>query len=178
MKILYIEDEIAHVELIKRTLGDNFQDEFVLYHRESLREALEFLETESDIDLVLTDLHLRDGSGLDLLKRIKEHRSSPAVVLVTGQGDQEIAVAALKAGAADYLLKQSDYLHRLPVVISNAVAQNRLLREQAALQRAEIRYQSLVEQTPAVVFSGCGRRCRNHTLHQPTRRGINGTRAR
>ena len=152
MKILYIDDEIAHVEMIKRTLGDNFQDEFVLYHRESLREALEFLETESDIDLVLTDFRLRDGSGLHLLKRIKEHRSSPAVVLVTGQGDQEIAVAALKAGAADYLLKQSDYLHRLPVVISNAVAQNRLLREQAALQRAEIRYQSLVEQTPAVVF--------------------------
>ena len=152
MKILYVEDEIAHVELTQRTLGDNFQDEFVLYHRESLRGALELLETEPDIDLVLTDLRLPDGSGLDLLVKIKERRSSPAVVLVTGQGDQEMAVAALKAGAADYLVKQSDYLHRLPVVISNAVAQNRLLREQAALQRAEIRYQSLVEQTPAVVF--------------------------
>jgi PAS domain S-box-containing protein len=152
MKILYVEDEIAHVELTQRTLGDNFQDEFVLYHRESLQGALELLETEPDIDLVLTDLRLPDGSGLDLLVKIKERRSSPAVVLVTGQGDQEMAVAALKAGAADYLVKQSDYLHRLPVVISNAIAQNRLLREQAALQRAEIRYQSLVEQTPAVVF--------------------------
>lgn len=74
------------------------------------------------------------------------------MVLVTGQGDQEIAVAALKAGAADYLVKQSDYLHRLPVVISNAVAQNRYLREQAALQEAEIKYQALVEQITAVVF--------------------------
>jgi DNA-binding NtrC family response regulator len=152
MKILYVEDEIAHVELTQRTLDDNFQDEFVLYHRESIREALELLETEPEIDLVLTDLRLPDGSGLDLLKKIKERWSSPAVVLVTAQGDEQIAVAALKAGAADYLVKQSDYLHRLPVVISNAVAQNRLLREQAALQRAEIRYQSLVEQTPAVVF--------------------------
>src|SRR5688500_11834678 len=112
MKILYVEDEIAHVELTQRTLGDNFQEEFVLYHRESMREALKLLEAEPDIDLVLTDLRLPDGSGLDLLKRIKERRPSPAVVLVTGQGDQEIAVAALKAGAADYLVKQSDYLHR------------------------------------------------------------------
>lgn len=152
MKILYVEDEIAHVELAHRTLVDNFPENFVLYHRESLRSALEFLETELDIDLVLTDLRLPDGSGLDLLKKIKERRVSPAVVLITGQGDQENAVAALKAGAADYLVKQSDYLHRLPVVLSNAVAQNRLLREQAALYQAEIRYQSLVERTPAVVF--------------------------
>src|SRR5687767_11644199 len=152
MKILYVEDEIAHVELAQRTLADTFHDNFVLFHRESVRGALEFLAAEPDIDLVLTDLRLPDGSGLDLLQKIKERQSSPAVVLITGQGDQENAVAALKAGAADYLVKQSDYLHRLPVVISNAVAQNRLLREQAALRQAEIRYQSLVEQTPAVVF--------------------------
>src|SRR5688572_5211271 len=152
MKIVYVEDEIAHVELTQRTLDSNSRDKFVLYHRASLREALELLETEPDIDLVLTDLRLPDGSGLDLLKKIRERQSPPAVVLVTAQGDEQIAVAALKAGAADYLVKQSDYLHRLPIVLSNAVAQNRLLREQAALRQAEIRYQSLVEQTPAVVF--------------------------
>ena len=122
MKILYVEDEIAHVELTQRTLEDYFRDKFVLYHRESLREALELLETEPDIDLVLTDLRLPDGSGLDLLKNIRERQSPPAVVLVTAQGDEQIAVAALKAGAADYLVKQSDYLHRLPVVLSNAVS--------------------------------------------------------
>jgi len=152
MKILYVEDEIAHVELTQRTLEDNLQDSFVLFHAESLRDALKMLDTEPDIDLVLTDLRLPDGSGLDLLKKVKEFPSPPAVVLVTGQGDQEVAVTALKAGAADYLVKQSDYLHRLPVVISNAVAQNRLAREQAALLEAEVKYQSLVEQIPAVVF--------------------------
>lgn len=152
MKILYVEDEIAHLELARRSLDDNFREDFVLFHRESIQQALELLDAEPDIDIVLTDLRLPDGSGLDLLKQIRERTAAPAVVLVTGQGDQEVAVAALKAGAADYLVKQSDYLHRLPIVISNAVAQNRLLRERAAHQQAEIRYQSLVEQTPAVVF--------------------------
>ena len=152
MKILYVEDEIAHVELTQRTLEDSFQGDFVLFHRESLQGALELIQSEVDIDIVLADLRLPDGSGLDLLYKIQELKSPPAVVLVTGQGDQEVAVKALKAGAADYLVKQSDYLHRLPVVISNAIAQNRLVREQAAKREAENKYQSLIEQTPAVVF--------------------------
>jgi len=89
---------------------------------------------------------------LDLLAKINLRTSPPPVVMVTGQGDQVNAVAALKAGAADYLVKQTDYLNRLPVVITNVIAQSRLVHEQAALRTVEARYQSLVEQTPAVVF--------------------------
>lgn len=152
MKILYVEDEIAHVVLAQRTLEDNLQQEFVLIHAETIQDALKCLDADPEIDLVLSDLRLPDGSGLDLLSKVRARGSTPAVVLVTGQGDQEVAVAALKSGAADYLVKQSDYLHRLPVVISNAIAQNRLLREQEALRQAEVRYQTLVEQIPAAVF--------------------------
>jgi PAS domain S-box-containing protein len=152
MKILYVEDEIAHVLLTQRTLEENIQLEFTLAHVETIREALSMLDAESDFDLILSDLRLPDGTGLDLLKKVRERTAPPAVVLVTGQGEQEDAVAALKAGAADYLVKQSDYLHRLPIVITNAIAQNRYLREQGALREAEIRYRALVEQIPAVVF--------------------------
>src|SRR5215212_10528411 len=152
MKILYVEDEFAHVMLTERVLGENLNDGFKLLHAETIAQALSFLDTEPDIDLILSDLRLPDGTGLDLLQKVRARPSPPAVVLVTGQGDQEVAVAALKAGAADYLVKQSDYLHRLPVVISNAIAQNRLLREQEALRQAEVKYQSLIEQIAAVVF--------------------------
>jgi PAS domain S-box-containing protein len=152
MKILYVEDEIAHVVLTERVLEENLSHEFILIHAETISEALRILDNEPDIDLILSDLRLPDGTGLDLLKRVRERKSAPAVVLVTGQGDEEAAVAALKAGAADYLIKQSDYLHRLPVVISNAIAQNRYQREQEALYQAEVKYQSLVEQISAVVF--------------------------
>lgn len=152
MKILYVEDEIAHVILAQRTLEDNLQQEFSLIHAETMQNALQCLDKDPTIDLVLSDLRLPDGSGLDLLNKVRARGAGPAVVLVTGQGDQEVAVAALKAGAADYLVKQSDYLHRLPVVISNAVAQNRLVREQEALRQAEVKYQTLVEQLPAAVF--------------------------
>lgn len=152
MKILYVEDEIAHVVLTERVLEENLDHGFKLIHAETMEAALSLLHTEPDIDLVLSDLRLPDGTGLELLQKIRERPSSPPVVLVTGQGDQEVAVTALKSGAADYLVKQSDYLHRLPVVISNAIAQNRYLREREALYHAEVKYQSLVEQITAVVF--------------------------
>ena len=152
MKILYVEDEIAHVMLTERTLQENLHREFHLIHAETISSALSILDSQPDIDVILSDLRLPDGTGLDLLNKVRERKAPPAVVLVTGQGDQEIAVAALKAGAADYLVKQSDYLHRLPVVVSNAVAQNRYVREQEALRQAEVKYRSLVEQISAVVF--------------------------
>ena len=152
MKILYVEDEIAHVVLTRRTLEENTDRGFMLVHAETIKDALEILDREPDTDLILSDLRLPDGTGLELLNKVRERKAPPPVVLVTGQGDQEAAVAALKAGAADYLVKQSDYLHRLPVVISNAIAQNRLLREQAALREAEVKYQSLIEHVSAVVF--------------------------
>jgi PAS domain S-box-containing protein len=153
MKILYVEDEPAHVELTQRTLDDNLQGRFFLYQVDSLRSALKMLQRETDIDLVLTDLRLPDGSGLELLQRVKELQPAPAVVLVTGQGDEKMAVAALKAGASDYLVKEGDYLHRLPAALTNAVAQNRLAREQAALRAAEHRFRILVEQLPAAVYT-------------------------
>src|SRR5262245_61791546 len=128
MILLYVEDEPAHVILTQRTLEGNFKEEFTLLHAATISEALNVLDSNPAVDLILTDLRLPDGSGLDLLKLVNQRAVSISVVLVTGQGDEESAVAALKAGAADYLVKQSDYLLRLPVAINNAVARSRLLR--------------------------------------------------
>jgi PAS domain S-box-containing protein len=152
MKILYAEDDLAHVALTERALEEAFQRGFILLHAETISSAMALLEAHPDVDLILSDLRLPDGSGLDLLKQVKLRMPLAPVVLVTGQGDQENAVAALKGGATDYIVKQSDYLLRLPVAINNAIAQNRLTREQTALREAEVKYQTLVEQTPAVVF--------------------------
>src|SRR5574339_1186306 len=174
MKILYVEDEIAHVLLTERTLEENLHQEFRLIHAETISNALHILDVEPDIDLVLSDLRLPDGTGLDLLRYIRERNTPPAVVLVTGQGDQEVAVAALKAGAADYLVKQSDYLHRLPVVISNAVAQNRYVREQEALRQAQVKYQSLIEQISAVVFLDHANDTRSTFYVSPRIEGLTG----
>jgi CheY-like chemotaxis protein len=83
------------------------------------QEALARLEGEPNYDLVLTDLHLPDGDGLALLAHVRERGLPLAVVVVTGRGDEEAAVAALKAGADDYVVKGGDYLARASSILSS-----------------------------------------------------------
>jgi formate hydrogenlyase transcriptional activator len=121
MKILYVEDDPRDADLTKHTLArtaPQLQMETV----SSIGEALARLRrlNSDPIDLVLTDMHLRDGDGLDLLTEIRQRSLPLAVVIVTGVGDEETAVAALKAHADDYVVKRKGYLERLPVVLESA----------------------------------------------------------
>ncbi len=150
MKILYVEDEVAHIELVRRTLQAS-QVEFLLDSTGYINEALLKLN-EIEYDVVLCDFRLPDGTGLDLIKAVQEFTSPPAIVIITNQGDDEIAISAFKAGAVDYVVKKHDYLNRLPVVLTNAVAQIKIRQQQKALQESQDRYRSLVEKIPAVVF--------------------------
>jgi diguanylate cyclase (GGDEF)-like protein/PAS domain S-box-containing protein len=99
----------------------------------SVKEAKSALECQS-FDVILTDYRLRDGTGLDVLA----HGSDAAGILVTGWGDQTIAVQGMKAGAADYLVKDlaHDYLRLLPTTIDVAMKKRRRERESNMLSRA------------------------------------------
>jgi len=69
-------------------------------------------------DVILTDLVLPDGSGLDLLKVLQEESTKTQLVLVTGNATVESAVDALRMGVTDYLTKPID-LPRLKTVLAN-----------------------------------------------------------
>lgn len=80
-------------------------------------------------DLMLLDLQLSDMAGTELLARLaREHLSVPFVV-VTGQGDEKVAVEMMKQGALDYVMKDSGILDLLPAVIHRALAA--LVREKS-----------------------------------------------
>jgi formate hydrogenlyase transcriptional activator len=122
MRILYVEDDPRDADLTMRMLrkiAPHLQLEFV----STIRAALERLSQLSSqpLDLVLTDMHLRDGDGLSLLRHIRESSLPLAVVLVTGMGDEETAVEALKERADDYVVKRKDYLDRLPITLESAL---------------------------------------------------------
>ena len=122
MKILYVEDEPRDADITVRMLrktAPHIQLETV----STIREALARLNhiARDPLDLVLTDVHFLDGNGLALLQHIRESSLPLAVVLVTGMGDEETAVAALKARADDYVVKDKDYLERLPIILESAL---------------------------------------------------------
>lgn len=124
MRVLYIEDCASDADLTRRTLART-APEIELNVASSLAKGLECLSVPDAYDVLLTDLTLLDGSGLEALASVRERRLPLAVIILTGSGDQDSAVAALKASADDYLIKQDDYLARLPRMLRNALARFR-----------------------------------------------------
>src|SRR5215207_5001127 len=126
MRILYVEDDPRHADLTARRLrksAPHVRVETV----STIREALARLKriASDPLELVLTDMRLRDGDGLSLLQHVRKNSLPLAVVLITGTGDEETAVAALKARADDYVVKSRDYLNRLPLILESALSHYR-----------------------------------------------------
>lgn len=126
MKILYVEDNSRDADLARRHLrkaAPHFRLDTVSTFSEAIRK-LEGVDAEAP-DLVLTDVRLPDGDGLSLLTYIRDRGLPLAVVVITGVGDEERAVAALKAGADDYVVKRGDYLDFLSLTLESALRRSR-----------------------------------------------------
>lgn len=119
MRVLYIEDSASDADLALRTLRRTAPD-IELDVVNTLAEGFKRLAEPDCYDVLLADLSLPDGSGLDALAHVREQQLPIAVVMLTGSGDQDSAVAALKANADDYLIKRDDYLERLPRILRGA----------------------------------------------------------
>ena len=128
--ILIVEDEAKMRRLLELNLTD---DGFKTLSAADAETGLKLLASES-IDLVLTDLKLPAMSGLDLLEAAKQQNPALPVVVMTAFGTVETAVEAMKAGAADYVLKPFSLAEILMVVrkeldVSRLREENRSLRE-------------------------------------------------
>jgi DNA-binding NtrC family response regulator len=99
--VLVVEDD----EIMRLSLEDRLRLEGIPVRTAcSLAEARLILE-KGDVDLVITDIRLPDGSGADLFSEISHHHLGIPVILMTAFGDISDAVALVKAGAVDYLTK-------------------------------------------------------------------------
>ncbi len=104
VSILLVEDSPSDVALFREMLGEPNAVEFEMTHANMLSNALALLSKES-FGIILLDLSLPDGKGLDTV--IRTHAAVPNVpiVVMSGLGDEELAVRALQEGAQDYLVK-------------------------------------------------------------------------
>ena len=104
MKLLLVEDDPDDVLLVQDQLAEVEAAACAVIPADSLKQAMERLAAES-FDAVLLDLGLPDSEGLDGLARIRTETPQVPVVILTGLADQETALAAVRAGAQDYLVK-------------------------------------------------------------------------
>jgi carbon storage regulator CsrA len=121
LRILVVDDSPEDRESYRRMI-DSGGEEFVVTETETGEEALQLCQSEVP-DCILLDYRLPDLSGLDFLAELSGRSGQlPApVVMLTGHGDEAIAVQAMKSGACDYLVKRTVTADRLRGAVHNAV---------------------------------------------------------
>jgi PAS domain S-box-containing protein len=131
-RILYAEHNPADIDLTSRHFAEA-APHLALTAARSSGEALALVQHEP-FDLLLIDLRMPDMNALDLLRETRFRDLRVPVVVITGRGDELAAVAALKLGAYDYIVKRDNYLTQLPYAIDNAIVRFELARLNQELQ--------------------------------------------
>lgn len=119
IRILLVDDNLDHAQLAMRALRGE-----PTWRIDTARLGEEALEraAEDTFDLVLLDYRLPDMSGLDVLREIRK-TTQAAVILMTSQGSEEVAIQALREGAAAYVVKSHDFGRRLAYEVQEWVAE-------------------------------------------------------
>ncbi|MBW6511245.1 MAG: response regulator [Desulfuromonadaceae bacterium] len=140
LNLLLVEDSPTQLQAILESLS-NREQRFHITTASNLNEAKAFL-SQIRPDLAIIDLSLPDGKGTELLPGPHTERTFPCIIL-TGEGNEEQAVNALKLGALDYIVKSSTTLRKLPKIIDSALHQwQALLDLRKAQQELAIREES------------------------------------
>jgi signal transduction histidine kinase len=127
LRILIVDDSPEDRELYRRQLAGG-EDEIELVESTSGEEGLRRCAAEP-IDCVLLDYRLPDLDGLEFLSLLAgEVSPPPPVIVLTGQGNESVAVQAMKSGAQDYLLKGAITRESLQRAVQNAIEKAALLR--------------------------------------------------
>ena len=131
--ILVVDDERNIRTLCARVLaGDQIEVQGVGTGKEGLQMA-----DEVSPDLVLLDLRLPDMDGIDVLRALKARHAETAVIIITGFGQIQSAVEAMKAGATDYLEKPFEHLDKLKLAVARSLEEVRARREIQRLHRLQ-----------------------------------------
>ena len=140
IKVLLVEDDEDDYILIRDLLDEVPEQQFQLDWVATFTEAVTTIQNQHH-DVYLVDYRLGERDGLELLELIDSQEGSPVIIL-SGQGDRELDIAALRSGAADYLDKTYLRASLLEHYIRSSIERNRALK---ALQESEQRYRELFE---------------------------------
>ena len=152
-QILLVEDSAGDTRLIREMFHDEKPESFVLTQVSRIRDA-EIQLLKGTVDVVLLDMGLPDGHGLETLRRALAAAPSVPIIMLTGLDDEVLAAEAMKEGAQDYLIKGQIENRALPRALRHAIERHRMQAETDLLQtlRSKARVASVLECTSDCVL--------------------------
>jgi two-component system cell cycle sensor histidine kinase/response regulator CckA len=150
--VLVVEDDIGLNHLIRKTLErDGFKTHPALNGAEAIAATKSMNGT-----VVLLDYLLPDMTGKQVVLALREEKKDVPIIIITGHGDERIAVDIMKLGVRDYIIKEPGFVDNLPKIIRqtmNAVAMEKELeRTENALRQSEQKFRNYIERAPDGVF--------------------------
>jgi signal transduction histidine kinase len=132
-KVLYMEDDAAQARLVQRCLELSGYIVDLAGDGEAGLAACE----RNGYDMIIVDQTMPGLSGLDVIRELEARGKTPPMIMVTGTGNERIAVEAMKLGVSDYLVKdlEGGFVNVLPLVVRRAIGQRHLLREKQRMER-------------------------------------------
>lgn len=121
LRILIIEDNIDHVELLSQVIERHFAP-VDLHTVESVDDAMDFIE-QTNYDIALTDCYINNESIIDQIPALRARLGETPLIVVTGSGDETLAADVIKKGATDYLVKTKASLEKIPAIINKYSSQ-------------------------------------------------------
>ena len=133
ISILIIEDEEPIRRVLKKILLDENKS-YKIFEAENGKKGLEEIENNNKIDIVLCDIKMPIIDGIEVLNRSKKNKPNLPFIMLTGHGNINTAVEAMKIGAFDFISKPPD-LNRLITSVRNAIENNKLKSENKKLKK-------------------------------------------
>jgi sigma-B regulation protein RsbU (phosphoserine phosphatase) len=139
LHVLLVEDNSGDARLLREMFRTESPDSFELTHVLRLGEALVLL-AKGGIDIVLLDMGLPDGHGLDTVRRA--HAVAPGIPLIvlTGMDDEALAAEAMKEGAQDYLIKGQIENRALPRALRHSIERQRMQMETDLIRTHQMQF--------------------------------------
>ncbi len=163
INILLVEDDMSHSALISRSF-DSASEAVSMTLVHNVSDALKSI-AESVPDLIIADYLLPDGKGLEFVHTDKEKSIFCPVIILTGHGDEKIAVEAIKAGAFDYVVKSEETIKSMPRICERVMREwhhiierkqsEKRLKAQHAVTEILVESSSLKEASSKIIQNVC-----------------------
>ena len=147
IKILIIEDEEPIRRVLVKILGEE-NNQFVISQAEDGKQGTKMID-EDEFDLILCDIKMPKMDGLEVLEWANKKGVTTPFIMLTGHGNIETAVHAMKIGAYDFIPKPPD-LNRLLISIRNAIESKHLIKENVRLKKKIAKKYDIIGSAPKI----------------------------